>query len=494
MSNECASYDRRALIRALFGITIVCAAMKATGGVGAIILFFFVLGALGKNRGEWLLYSLLMVTCITVSNNNFAPKGFIFSIVARFIYLFLAMFMTLQLTGQRRSQLLSPFLWLLLYIAYMALVSAYGWNPTISYLKLLLYVFVFFAFYSVTNAVAMRPQINGRVLRSVLLSFMVFFILGSTVLIAFPGWATMGAAYYLEQGLSIPEGSLFMGMTDHSQSLGTMMAMMGVLLVSDLLFSVHRWDKLYLLLIACAVGLMFKSGSRTAMGTFVVGCSVASLVFMNARGVASRWRARASSVLMIGGILVGLAIMVTPAMRSKIVSFMYKYAGDEVAKEAQTFDNLISSRQGLIDDAMENFHDSPWIGNGFQVSLRYKDFEATSWKQLLSAPIEKGVWIPAVLEEGGVFGMILFVFFLLIAYYSLLSYRAYIGFIALFSFMVANLGEFTFFSMSSSGGFFWSMVFTGVALDAQRLKEERLRRQMALQGPAFGPPPQGFRG
>lgn len=483
MKNGCMCYNRRALVWALLGIASVCLSMKVTGGAGAILIFVFVLGALGKNKGEWLLYSLLMVTCITVSNNNFAPKGFIFTIVARVIYLFLAVVLTLQLTAQRRTKLLSAFLLLMLYVAYMALVSAYGWNPTISYLKLLLYVFVFFAFYSVTSAVATRPQINGDVLRSVLLSFMTFFILGSVVLLLFPSYATMGANYYISRGLAIPEGSLFMGMTDHSQSLGTMMAMMGVLLVSDLLFSVRRWDKFYLLLISCAIGLIFKSGSRTAMGTFVVGCSMASLLFMNVRSVASRWRARASSALMIGGILVGLAIMVTPAMRSKIVSFMYKYRGVEVAKAEQTFDNLISSRQGLIDNAMANFRDSPWIGNGFQVSLRHKDFEATSWRQLLSAPIEKGVWIPAVLEEGGVFGMILFLIFLFTTYYSLLINRAYIGLVALISFTVANLGEFTFFSMSSSGGFFWSMVFTGIALDAQRLKEDRLRRQWALQLP-----------
>lgn len=483
MPKECVYYNRRALIWALLGIAFVCMVMKVTAGIGSVVLFAFVFGALGKNKSEWLLYSLLMITCITVANNNFAPKGFVFTIVARAIYLLLAIVMTLQLTAQRRTKLLSSFLLLMLYVAYMTLVSAYGWNPTISYLKLLLYVFVFFAFYSVTNAVAMRPQVNGQVLRSVLLSFMIFFILGSVVLLFFPGYATMGADYYISRGIAIPEGSLFMGMTDHSQSLGTMMAMMGVLLVSDLLFSVRRWDKLYILLIGCVVGLIFKSGSRTAMGTFLVGCSMASLLFLNVRGVASRWRARASSVLLIGGVIVGLVIMITPSMRSKIVSFVYKYKGEEVAKEAQTFDNLISSRQGLIDNAMENFRDSPWIGNGFQVSLRYKNFEATSWRQLLSAPVEKGVWISAVLEEGGVFGMALFLVFLCATYYSLLKYRAYVGLVALIAFTTVNLGEFTFFSMSSSGGFFWSMVFTGVALDAQRLKEDCLRRQMAFQRP-----------
>ncbi len=136
-----------------------------------------------------------------------------------------------------------------------------------------------------------------------------------------------------------------------------------------------------------------------------------------------------------------------------------------------------------MDNAMANFRESPWIGNGFQVSKEFAYREIVSWKQVLSAPIEKGVWVTAVLEEGGVFGMTLFAIFLLVAIFGLLARRAVTGAAALFVFIIANFGEFTFFSMSYTGGLMWAMVFTGVALDAQRLKEDRLRRQMAFQRP-----------
>ena len=103
------------------------------------------------------------------------------------------------------------------------------------------------------------------------------------------------------------------------------------------------------------------------------------------------------------------------------MQFLFKTRGAEVAKESKTFENVLSSRQGLIDHAIKNFHESPWIGNGFQVSEKQKDMRIVSWKQLLAAPIEKGVWVVAVLEEGGIFGMALFCLFLLIAFYCLLS-------------------------------------------------------------------------
>jgi hypothetical protein len=146
-------------------------------------------------------------------------------------------------------------------------------------------------------------------------------------------------------------------------------------------------------------------------------------------------------------------------------------------------ENLVSSRQFLIDRAVKNFHESPWIGNGFQVSEMQKDMRIVSWQQLLSAPIEKGVWVVAVLEEGGIFGMVLFCLFLLIAFGCLLSRQAFIGVAVLFVFVIGNLGEFTFFSMSSTGGLLWAMVFLGVAMDAARLKQEAMAQAPWMMAP-----------
>ncbi|MGN0885696.1 MAG: O-antigen ligase family protein, partial [Candidatus Spyradenecus sp.] len=260
-------------------------------------------------------------------------------------------------------------------------------------------------------------------------------------------------------------------------------AMLAVVLLADLLFSIRKWDKLYLLLLFCTPIVVFRTGSRTAMGTLLAGLFFVFLLFVNARGLGARWKTRATSALMTLGIIGGCLLFITPQMREKVVSFMYKSGGNTVAEEFQTVENLVSTRQGLMDNAITNFKESPWIGNGFQVSEDFAHREIVSWKQVLSAPIEKGVWVTAVLEEGGVFGMLLFVIFILTAIFGLLSRQAITGAAALFIFIISNLGEFTFFSMSYTGGLMWAMVFTGVALDAQRLKEDRLRRQMALQVP-----------
>jgi len=74
-------------------------------------------------------------------------------------------------------------------------------------------------------------------------------------------------------------------------------------------------------------------------------------------------------------------------------------------------EEMMATRQGLIDRAMYNWRKKPLIGNGFQVSDEMQYEHRKGFADYLSAPIEKGVWISAVLEEGGVIGLSLFCFF-----------------------------------------------------------------------------------
>ena len=53
---------------------------------------------------------------------------------------------------------------------------------------------------------------------------------------------------------------------------------------------------------------------------------------------------------------------------------------------------------------------------------------------------------------------------------------------------MTNLGEFTFFSMSYSGGFCWAMVFVGLALDLRKMSDENeeLRQQIEFEQMQMG--------
>lgn len=475
MASQNRSYDLAFYVRGLLGMIAMCVCMKLTGGTAFLAIFVLALIAFSKNSIEMLLYLLLMTAFLTNTNAYIAPKGFSFSIVARLLYLLVGSVMMLQLTAQRASKQMTPVLSLFLYLAYSAIISFVGFNPLISYLKLILFSIIFLAMYSVGNAAITKRSVSPAKLRSVFLCMATFLIIGSVAVIPFPAIGMMGAQKMLEQKGFI-DGGLFQGITIQSQCLGPSVAMLAVVLLADLLFSVRRWDKLYLLLLVCTPVLIYKTGSRTALGTFIVGLACVVFFFINARGLGARWKNRATSALMVLFILGGCVLFMTPQIRNQVISFLYKTGGREVAEEKQTFSNFVSSRQRLMDNAMSNFRNSPWIGNGFQVSDAQQNIEIYSWKQLLSAPIEKGVWLTAILEEGGGIGMGVFIFVLLITFYGLLSHQSYIGASALIVFLASNLGEFTFFSMSYTGGVMWSLTFTGIALDAQRKKSQGIEK------------------
>ena len=471
-----AVYDKALLMRGLLGLLLLCVAMKVTGGAGFLIIFPFVILGFSKNKSGLLFWCLLATTALTETSHIIATKGSIFALANRSIYILVGGVMVLQLISLRSSKMLTPLLALLPYLAYMAIVSSVGWMPVISYLKLFLFFIVFMAFYSVSSALQ-HYQLGIQELRSIFLCFASFFILGSVALIPFPSISIMSAEHFFLTHGYYPTEGLFCGITWHSQTIGPLVAIFNVILLADLLFAIRKWDKLYIILLLLSPILIYKAGSRTAMGTYLAGICFVSFVFMCANGIGARWKNNVLSILFMVGLLGGCAFMATPSLRQSAIQFIFKTRGNEIAAEHQTFEHFTSSRQFLVDHAMENFRESPWIGNGFQVSSAQKDMKVSSWKQLISAPIEKGVWIPAVLEEGGVFGMILFCLFILLAFYLLLVRHAFIGVSGLFVLIISNFGEFTIFSMSGTGGLLWAIIFMALAMDAARLRQDRLQRQ-----------------
>ena len=169
-------------------------------------------------------------------------------------------------------------------------------------------------------------------------------------------------------------------------------------------------------------------------------------------------------------------VFMLPGVQDRVARFVLKT--QSVERGQLTTESVISSRRGLIDYAMYNFKKSPIVGNGFQVSESMIGLKINDGAHILSAPIEKGVWVTAILEEGGIIGWMIFVAFLIVCIVKSLKQGAYIGASCLFLSTLTNLGEFTFFSMSYTGGFTWAMVFMGLAMDIRRIKDDEMRRMM----------------
>lgn len=446
--------------------------MKMTGGAGFVVVVPLVYYGLIARKTEALFFWLLIAICAVIVNPHVVAKGMVFAWTQRILMVTLGFFMTLNVVAHPKHRVVTPYLGIMAYLSVMFFSSLQGWCPKISILKLILFALIYFAYFGVANLVGVNPQVSSRKIRSVMLSVALLFTVGSVILLPFPGLSQLKAADFLAQGGSaeVLENmtSLFMGMTNHSQCLGPVVSSISVIVFADLLFSIRKWDPIYLLILLSCPYLIYKTSSRTGMGAYLLGMAFVAYLFILARGVGTRWRRKALSAIMMlmTGFLCVLVFL--PSFREGVKRFALKWHGEGAAE--LTTERLVSSRQALMDRAIKNFKQSPLLGNGFQVDEKMKGMKVDGLA--LSAPIEKGVWITAVLEEGGVIGWLLFAGFLLSAIIISIKRRAYTGAACLFVCMLSNLGEFTFFSMSYSGGFTWAMVFAGLALDIRKMKDE----------------------
>lgn len=460
-------YNKRTLWFCLLGLGFMVVALQLTGGSAAIIFPVVAFAALSLNKIKTLFFVIIMMIVATIGNQFLMPKNMVFALSVRGTLASLAIIMAFQNAGQRDSRYLTPLLGILPYIIWECFSSANGWAPLVSYLKILLFLGIYFAFYMIANKAVSANRITIRDVRAIVLSISLFIIGGSAVLLFFPSIGMMNLTDFDDPARALLAVSLFKGMTMHSQSLGPIVAGLATIIFADLIFSIRRWSKIHLVLFFIAPYIVLKTSSRTAMGALIGGIGVAIWFFIHSRGYDRRWKGKVVSVITITWLFMLCAFLVTPSARQGMKAFLVKASQAEKI-ESVSFEEVVVSRQALMDEAMYNFKKKPLLGNGFQVSEVMQSGNRGSLKEYLSAPVEKGVWVSAVLEEGGVVGFALFAGFLLFAIRSFAKRRAYIAASVLIVVTLANMGEFVFFSMSYTGGLLWLLVFCAAVLDAHR--------------------------
>lgn len=417
----------------------------------------------------WLLSSMLLI----VGNPFFLPKNAIFFIAQRLLFVFLGFYVLTQIFGKRQSPTVSPLLGMMVYVAYMGLISVVGWNPTISYLKLFLFSIVYLAYYGVANMAGQDSRFDERKVRGIVLAISAFFAFGSLLLIPFPAISQLTGEEYEAARLSGQTvTSLFKGMTMHSQTLGPVMASIFAFLFADLVINVRKVNGLYLALLLACPYLVYKTSSRTGMAALFASVLIVGWCALRMRGIGMRWRGKVKAGMGVMIVAAVTVVCLSTGLRQSVVRFALKYETEARVGDF-SMEEMMITRQGLVDRQLENFKASPMIGNGFQVSEAMIGLRNATWKELISAPIEKGVWVTAVLEEGGAVGFTILVVFILVAGGKMLKRGVFTGLSVFTTMLVSNMAEFTMFSMSAMGGFTWALVFIGTAMDAARIKDDQ---------------------
>ena len=467
-------YELKKIYRWLAIFGAICLAMIPTKGAAFAIVVPLALYALSKKRLDLLFFWIVLIAVSPYVNGYFMPKNIVHGISFRASMVLIGLFGTFLLLSSRLSKFLAPLLGLFVYLLYMTIPSAVGWAPMISFLKIWLFVSFFMAVMYMGNAAINSDRYRMKDFRNVILAFAIFFVFGSILVYPFPAISSMNAQELVEKGVVVT--SLYKGVTNHSQTMGMVAAFWTVFIYADFIFHIRRTDKLYLALLLGAIFLVYKSSSRTAMGTVLCGVMVSSWWLMQMKGIGSRWRSKVISGLAVFGVVAMIGVLLSPGLRQSVVKFVLKYADESSGELALDSESVFKTRQFLVDQQMYNYHRRPTIGWGFQVSEEVGEMAKQSGGFVLSAPVEKGVWVTAILEEGGICGEVIYWAYFLTALVMLMMRKAYFGFTMFMAVHVSNLGEFTMFSMSGVGGLWYAFIFIALAFDAKRTRQLEMAR------------------
>lgn len=468
-------YDHKALLKYSGMLVALVALYYVSGGYGALVLPVLTILALLQRKAIWLMFWVMWLTMSSVGNNVIFSRTVVTMMVTRVTLVTLTFLVAARVFSSRSSRPFMPFWGIIPYMLWECLSSLQGYEPIISYLKLLLFFCIFTAMFGVANEVNASTRVNAKILRSAILSVLGLMTVGSVLLIPFPGLSQM-LGEDAERLLAIQAGeavSLFCGMCSHSQAMGPLAGIAGTFIFADLVFSIKKFDRLYLFMLLCCMIVCYKTSSRTGMGTFVAGCGMVTLLFMRSRSVGRGWKTKVMGLSTGVAILGAVVVIAVPSLRQSATNFVLKTRTGE--KADLSFENVTSSRAGAKDLAVMGLKRSPFLGNGFQVSWEMQYEHRSGLLDYLAAPIEKGVLIYAILEEGGIVGMILFCGWLIYLFPALIKRHAYEMACVFFAFIVANMGEFCIFSMTYIGGFYWTMVLASGTLDVQRMKGQKIQ-------------------
>lgn len=434
-----------------------------------------------SNKPGKALSMYLMIICMVGLNPIIMPMGGSFGIIVRFGPLLIGLALMLRgLSSGGQSRV--PLGMLVAFLLVAAVSSIGGWAPIVSYLKMAnFFVFLLGFWFGLT---ALEKDSNGiDYLRATFLAYTIFLIFGSAALLPFPGISTLsGFQFALNEGnieaanlaMMTAEGmaALFCGVTRQSQSFAILTGMVLAWLIADMLVVEKRFSKLHLALICVGVPLLYLSRSRTGLFAFAIGVMMVAVWLPNKimlpPMVKRHLKTGVAAMLVLG--FIGAVIS---EMSSDSISLWLRKV-ENVEEDTRSLSEAVtSSRQGLIDESMNDFRRNPMLGSGFQVAEYTAEQVARAGSGLvISAPIEKGLLPIMVLGETGVVGAIVFAIFLISFYTTSCRRRLYVT-AALFTvFLATNMGEATFFSPGGEGGVLWTIsIIGGYCIDMQLARE-----------------------
>ncbi|MDD4623518.1 MAG: O-antigen ligase family protein [Kiritimatiellae bacterium] len=423
--------------------------------------------ALSNQRGKALVFYLLL-PFLTIINPLVLPKVGLFSAFARGGTLVMSGALLVAAVRSPGKQTL-PFGVMYLYLVVAFVSSLQGYFPLISLLKVVNFLVFLLGIHIGTRNLHHRPE-DILLLRATLFAFAILIVLGSLLTLPFPG-----VAYYISLKRAISEiglqsagdmvytrekFSLFSGITNHSQFLAPMLACLAGWLACDMLLIEKRITRIHAILLALIPVLLFMTRSRAGFFAFLAMGIMVYFYCLPKIALPAKVKGRLSGIMVSFLVILTLVGVIYEAKDSLISRWLRK--SDDLAEDTRTLNEAVTgSRQGLIEQSLNDYRRARLLGSGFQVQENHRALYDAGIINLFSASIEKGLLPLMVLGETGILGAITFSLFLW-SFWIGCAQKRYIATFTLFVvFLSTNIAEATFFSPGGGGGILWMVCVVG---------------------------------
>ena len=250
------------------------------------------------------------------------------------------------------------------------------------------------------------------------------------------------------------KNGLFMGLFNHSQTIGLFLVPL-LLYYSISKFEAKNTGYKTILIIALGIIQIFGSYSRTSIFTLVfLLIFYFILKYFSIRELKYLFLRPKRLILLVvisGFILVNLTSIIDSSMQYITKSYV-----NDLSQSGNI--DILSSRQVLYENSLNNFLSSPLFGNGFGIQFETKQYiNKNSLKFLEGTTIpysmisEKGNVYLMILEEGG--GFVFFFFCLFLIKFIFVVKRHTPSLLSSLAILIMFNGESTFFSINGVGAF-----------------------------------------
>lgn len=440
-------------------LAIMALLLLNKGGNAGAAVFFAILTVMVFQSPKRAFQALAICWLGVMINTAFVPKSIVWTPARLALPLLAFVRFSFDMTRIGATLFTSPmYAFLLVYVLIMAACSVLsGWYTQIALMKL-------FNFWAVVSALFAGVVVLRRTRVDVTEWFVS--LIAATTLFGLLSIA-IGVDNKFRTLSPDLESDVFVGAFLHPNCHSAYASLFVILLAATFLIGEYAGRRMVLPLILMWIVFMVWSKARASVASTGIGLLA---LFVLAQPFRNRfgWRLRLNvsrlnvlAFLAATGVLVGIADLATGGGVSKaVIAFINKAGAGSEMTEIDA-EQVLASRQGLIDLSWKNFQEHPLTGIGFQVATTQAFIQNAT---LFTAPAEKGFLITALLEEGGIVGTTAFAVFIISLVIELFVSRNVPGIAMLLAFLTANMAEVTIFSPGGSGAFGWAMVGAAMIL------------------------------